>query len=697
MRRVTTGPRAAPLGLTLLCAPALALEIGAPTITPSAKGTAPAPETEFVAIPGRATLTADMGAAIQAGSAGSKVTLALPFTVADTGEWVRVRRSFAAELLGSTVKGTFKVKRVRGSPIKVPGAKSSMRIPALTRGGGGGRPRAVGETADFVGRLAPGGYVLTVKLAYAKGKKAASWNNAGFPAAPHRVVLDAPGLRFTDSAAPAGGDGSAEHPFRTVAEAVANAASGDVVRLAPGTHCNGEAVPLQLGLTIAGAGAESTRFDGGFVVMAPAGDPPVTLVGLSFSGVLYHDIDSPSVPLVVKDCKLDDLEALPLPPGGELTVEQSTFAGNADVYWRDARVVFRSCRFDASLRFSGAPNAGSSLVADCDVAGDLGFSQSRASGDRVVSNCRFGGAVDIGATAAESGAAQYTISGCETARGIGARLSGCGIRVSGNSLAQGSIVVASTDSADFVDSEVVEDNVVREGTIRLLVSRAGLEVRGNTVHSTALVNEDGDATSGIEVVATEGVSVVGNSVDVPYAVPVSDDGASDEVRGIAVRISDAADVSGNSVRGGAFGIDVVASPVVLADNVISGSHVGLSGVVVGACRGNVVTDCKGDGMRLTINGPVEGNLVTRNGGAGVRFSGADLGGGTHGSVGGNTLRGNGAFDLVILSLAADAATILAEGNVWDHRTEALIQAQDIWDGDDDPALSKVDCVPFRRK
>ena len=144
-------------------------------------------------------------------------------------------------------------------------------------------------------------------------------------------------------------------------------------------------------------------------------------------------------------------------------------------------------------------------------------------------------------------------------------------------------------------------------------------------------------------------------------------------------------------------MDVVASPVVLADNVISGSHVGLSGVVVGACRGNVVTDCKGDGMRLTINGPVEGNLVTRNGGAGVRFSGADLGGGTHGSLGGNTLRGNGAFDLVILSLAADAATILAEGNVWDHRTEALIQAQDIWDGDDDPALSKVDCVPFRRK
>ena len=52
---------------------------------------------------------------------------------------------------------------------------------------------------------------------------------------------------------------------------------------------------------------------------------------------------------------------------------------------------------------------------------------------------------------------------------------------------------------------------------------------------------------------------------------------------------------------------------------------------------------------------------------------------------------------MVESFAADAPTILAEGNVWDHRTESLIEADDIWDGKDDPALSVVDCVPFRRK
>ena len=99
---------------------------------------------------------------------------------------------------------------------------------------------------------------------------------------------------------------------------------------------------------------------------------------------------------------------------------------------------------------------------------------------------------------------------------------------------------------------------------------------------------------------------------------------------------------------------------------------------------------------------MDGNVVTGNGGAGIRFlapngvwAPIDLGGG--GGLGGNVLRGNKGFDLVIECLATDAATILARNNAWDHATESQIGELDILDGRDDAARSVADFLPLRSK
>lgn len=676
------------VALLLATAPGLAFETGDPAISASSKGGAPVPVTAFAREGGRATLTIDMGRAALGRAASGTAAVRLPFTVAETGEWVRVRRSFAAELLGATVRGTFQVKRVRKSPTKVPGTKTSMRIAPLARKAGrGGDAVAVGESADFVGRLAPGGYVLTLKLRYAKGAKGASWNNAAFPASPHRIVVDAPGLRHVDAAAPAGGDGSPGRPFANLADALAAAGDGDVIPLAPGTY---DGVFLAHGVTLAGAGAAGTRVDGPVVVTAPAGSGPVTLAGLSMPGILYGSTTTPSVPVTIRSCALDALEVV-LPPGGDLMVERSVVAGDATVIRADADAdaTVRSSRFDRGLVFTGNLSAGKTLVTDCDVGDDLRLTQARVTGDQIVTDSRIGGAVMISATspASDVAGAAHRVTGCEIGGGIGAALSACGIRVTGNTLTGGSIDLAIAAHGQ-TGPQWVDSNDVRDGTIDLVVSGAAIEVRANRVRTAALVDADGEPTVGLRVRGGTGAIIAGNTVAVPYAVAVSDD-ASDDVRGIDVISGATTEVSGNHVKGGARGLFVIADPGVIEDNTISGSHVGAEVVVVGAFRGNSIVGCKGDGVRIVLNGPFEWNTVTGNGGAGVRFDGTDLGGGPAGSRGGNTLRGNGGFDLVIESLAADAATVPAAGNRWDHRKVAGVDAFDVFDGKDDPKLTTV--------
>jgi len=94
------------LALLLLPCAAGAVEVsGAPEFASKTKGAAAAPRTGFKQQDGRAAITIDAGELEGEARGGLLVTAALEFTVGPEGETVRVRRSFAADLLLAAVKG----------------------------------------------------------------------------------------------------------------------------------------------------------------------------------------------------------------------------------------------------------------------------------------------------------------------------------------------------------------------------------------------------------------------------------------------------------------------------------------------------------------------------------------------------------------------------------------------------------------
>src|SRR5262245_40280484 len=85
-----------------------------------------------------------------------------------------------------------------------------------------------------------------------------------------------------DNPTPAGEDGSAARPFRTITSAINNALSGDTVMVAPGIYR--ENILVISGLHLMGAGADTTIIDGGGfanTITAISFDPNTTIEGFT--------------------------------------------------------------------------------------------------------------------------------------------------------------------------------------------------------------------------------------------------------------------------------------------------------------------------------------------------------------------------------------------------------------------------------
>ncbi|MCA9774185.1 MAG: DUF1565 domain-containing protein, partial [Myxococcales bacterium] len=237
------------------------------------------------------------------------------------------------------------------------------------------------------------------------------------------------------------------------------------------------------------------------------------------------------------------------------------------------------------------------------------------------------------------------------------------------------IADASGGPGGGIEDEIIEDNVVLDGFIAS--SGASVTIRRNVVTATTLTVLSDLANAGIFTNSGDPTNIVGNTVTIPSATPTTPLCDFDDP--VVLRTSAGRGlVADNLFTGGACGI-ADSSGGDYIGNTIRGTHHGVitSGGYI--WRDNVIVGNSGDGM-ITQGGPLEGNVIRDNAGAGVRLLyPVDTGAGPFASFGGNTIRGNGACDLVVDAGVDTAAVVFTRNNAWDHATEAEVRALDVRD------------------
>jgi len=478
-------------------------------------------------------------------------------------------------------------------------------------------------------------------------------------------------------------EGTQEHPYDTVEEGIAAAERGDTVVLAAGTYAGTNDIEVPRAMCIVGSGAGSTMVSTRFIVTAPADTLAVTVKRLKCESVTFYGNGRPGgnagaearlpprieyAPIVVDSCDVGHT-FVGYPPDHDYTIERSAV--------------------DSITFAHGASDHGTHTIRDCAIAGSVEFAHGQGPIVTVVEGCTVGGTIRIVCGQGHT----FTIAD-NTVNGIYDSSGACFTTISGNTLPSGSIIDRSGGWGPL-ESEIIENNVIQNGVIENASGCA--TVRYNTVNAPS-------GAVGIDFYCGAPANLVGNTVTLPPASgPVGEPWEWETDIGINARCGQGV-ISGNTVTGGSVGIVDRSGVSELSDNVVSGAYFGIFGVygLGKTVSGNSVTGCVSDGIVVSDAytpphpyGPFEGNTVTDNGGAGFRLKrAADLGGGAWGSTGGNTITGNAGYDLVVEVPADSAAVIFAEGNVWDHSSEADIDAHDVWDANDDPALSDVDFLPL---
>ena len=701
MPRRASWARTGFLLLALLASPARAVPApdveftGDPVFTAAASGAAAAPQATFATWTGGRALTLDFGAVASALAAKSSITATQDFTVGAAGGRLDVRHAFQSRLGAADVAVTVSAKLLRKASGKVARSKKSLTLRSFkAKSRSAAAALTVAEDRAIAALLAPGTWRLTVKVTYRKGRRDGLWSNAGWPAAPHVVTLGTlPGATtYVRADAASGGDGTPAHPFATIEEALAAAPDGGTVTLGPGTYGGGGDIDLLRPVTVLGAGAGSTKVQGQFMVKALAGGAPVVIDGLACDDVTWYGAAlTDYAPIVVRHC---DLKRVTVRNGAHdrhsYTIEDSRIAG------------------DVQFGHGAVGVAASSSVLRCDVGGRVEFNHGAGNTTNVVRDCRVAGTVALksgaGVTYAVTGNTVDGTYDIDDPFGILDASGACRALIAGNTVRHGISDKSGgrgldplPDPPDWpeswprdwpVEDEVIERNRILDGSIAS--SGRSVTIRDNSIARS---------TRGIAIDVRSGdpTYVVGNRISVPLAA-AADDPGDFGAEGFPAISSNSGwgQIRDNVVRGGSIGFYDNSRAELVAGNDFSGAFVGIWSRGAARYSGNTVRGCLGDGMRLWARGPVDGNVVTGNGRAGIRLlAPIDLGGGADGGLGGNVLRGNRGFDLVIEVPVADAATIFARNNVWDHATEAQIGELDLLDGRDDAGKAVVDFLPVR--
>jgi hypothetical protein len=539
--------------------------------------------------------------------------------------------------------------------------------------------------------------------------------------------------------------GTRDNPFDTIGEALAIAAHGDRIVLAAGSYDDQVDVEVRHAVEIVGAGEALTVFGAGFVLAADTDEAPVVIESLACGFV--HTLADTTVhsrgAYEIRGCALgalvdtvgciDSLHYRLIDDcavAGDLLLGGSTM--RAGCFVKDSEIGGR-------LFLGGAAVRSACVASGCDVAGDVEIKGISAKDTLSLESCTVGGDAEVWSVSMN---AEQRIVDCDIAGS--ARLWGISThsaRASGNTIGGDSLVVYGVS----MGACTVTENYLTAGSIKVRARSISGVIAGNRLDdgglylwgiSSHVPVEDNTVTrstvgTGISVVSVSlGGLVRGNTVTVPYTLPTGVPVPADSLApaGISVVGISVRGARSNVVSGGSYGVymNAVAGHG-CSGNTVTGAHTGIAVCAVSAqADSNDVRDCAGDGIGLypypdTSWGDcwltVQASTAVENGGAGIRAAGrCDLGGtpdptaaqraaytaggtewgGRLRSDGMNVLTGNGDYDLVIDMLATEVDTIWALGNAWDHADSLGIGEHDIYDGADDPSLSRVVFWPASR-
>jgi len=470
--------------------------------------------------------------------------------------------------------------------------------------------------------------------------------------------------------------GTKDKPFNTIAEGISAARAGWTVMLAAGAYSRPTFVNVPKVLTFRGAGRDSTVLAAGFTVNAGEDTAAVTFKHLSCVEVTHWVSrfnwetparDSTRAPIFVDSCSVDTVRVW-YPPNHSYTITNCTIGSG---------VVFAH---------GDVYGAAENVVRGCTIGGGAYYTHGGGDVTNVLEDCTMGGPIVL----RQGDGSTNTISG-NMCTGIVDRSGDCETTISNNVLTSGDLIDKSGGWG--TESQFIEWNHVVDGVI--ILRSGSVTCRYNTVSAPA-------ETFAIEVNSGPPSNIVGNTLTLPYGVPIGPEPA--EWKSVGIRASCGEGViQDNVITGGSLGLLDASGATEISGNVVSEAHVG---VYVGYSNGkelanNSIQDCVSDAVvvanRAACTAPCSfsGNVVTGNGGAGFRVQyPLDLGGGTQGSTGGNVLTGNGDYDLYVEIPVGDAAKVYARHNTWDHATEGDVDAHDIYDANDDGSLSDVDFMPL---
>ncbi len=540
--------------------------------------------------------------------------------------------------------------------------------------------------------------------------------------------------------------GTEANPFNTIGEALDVARHGYRIVLAAGDYDDQVDIEVHHAVEITGAGAGLTVFDVGFALAADTTAPAVIIEALTCETVrtLVDTSLHSRCAYEVRDCDLaslvdtlgsvdslhyrtvagcvvaGDLLLGGRSLAGDCRVRDSHVLGSLEVggLWVRSACIVKGCAVGGDATVSGVAARDTLSLESCSVGGDAGIrSVSMSSEQRMVDCVVTGKAGLFGVSTTSTRADGNTVHG-DSLVVTAAAVSSC--VVTDNHLTSGSLKVA----ARSIIGEI-SDNTLDDGGICLWGISSRVPIEGNTVTRSTI-------GTGISVYSVSlGGLVRDNTVVVPYAAPTGTPVPSDSLApagisavGVAIK-----GVRNNTVSGGSYGIYMSAvAGHGCSMNTVGGAHTGIAvcGVSVHA-DSNDVSGCSGDGIGLYAYDDdswggewltVQANTVVGNAGAGIHASArCDLGGSPDTtaamfvrtaaggaqtsrrltSAGLNTLTGNGGYDLMVDMAASQVDTIWALWNTWDHADSAGIADFDVYDGDDDPSLTRAVFWPARER
>jgi len=476
------------------------------------------------------------------------------------------------------------------------------------------------------------------------------------------------GTYFVDPSHSGPEDGSPEKPFDSLDEAVAAASAGDTLLLVAGQYLMGGDLSLPRPVVIIGAGKDASFLGAGLRVAATDSSRGVVVKKLACPAVSFtNDVADYPSPIEVDSCAVDSVSIF---------------------HPANHRYVIKNSEVALGIGYAHGSGDCHHVVRYCTVGGTIGYAHADGANLNVVEDCQVGGQIRL----ANGGGATFSVKRNIIQSGIDDASGACWTTISDNHIPQGSIDDRSGGFADGLEDHIIENNQLDDGVI----SSKGTSV---TIRNNIITCDD--PVSGVVTKSGFPTNIVGNTITVPYLpLPPGFDWATAgdletlDANAVIITAAGGGEISDNILVGGSVGIYDSSGAFLVGDNTISNCDIGIWTVGGGHFRNNTITDCGDDGMIFAATGPITGNTITGCGGAGIRLVGdCDLGGGEDGGLGGNILRNNAGYELVIEVAASIIDTIYAQFNLWDHTTESDIDEFDILDGKDDPTKSVVVFLP----